>query len=104
MRQQGAHSKREQDAHAAGSDCSRSLPVKLTVVQFHAHQEQEENQADCRKRLEWREGRNRKQACRKMWGKAAKDGWPDQDASDDFADHPRLPKLTSDPPATHGDY
>jgi hypothetical protein len=39
-----------------------------------------------------------------MRGKAAKAGGPDQDASNDFADHPRLPKLTSDPTATHGDY
>jgi hypothetical protein len=56
MREQSTHGKWQQDAHAAGSNGSRSLPVKLTVVEFHSHQEQEENQPDCRKRLEWREG------------------------------------------------
>jgi hypothetical protein len=39
-----------------------------------------------------------------MRSETAKNGGPNQDASDDFADHPRLPQLTRDPTAPHGDY
>ncbi len=103
MREQRGHDEGNEDACAAGGDGGSALMVELRVVEFHADEEEKEDEADGGEEFELRQGGLREEVGGKMRGEASEDRRTDQDAADDLTDDARLPELPGEAAADDGD-
>jgi len=99
VRHHSRHDEREDDAHPARQHGRALLPPQMLVLKFAADQEKKKHQANRADNLKRLQRAGRKQNSRGMRSHATEHRWPNQDSTDHFSDHPRLPKLARYPAA-----